>query len=139
MLNKELQDKIKNYLVESVKSLKELDLGCCTYKLDDRLAICVGWEPGFGEEERDDVIQSESNLDYAIVAAIKVWTSDDMRTDLEYINSPYYKDGDVLDYDLSIEPDDDYDNMAEYFLDRYDEIKDLEITKDGCIIEKPID
>lgn len=138
-MNKGLQEEVRNYLAEAIDSLKNGDEGCWTHKLDDRLAICVGWEAGFGEELRDDVIQSKTNPDWAIVAAIKVWTSDDMRTDMEYINYPYYRDDDVIDFGVSITPNEDLNNLAEYFVESYNQIRDLEMTEDGCIIEKPIE
>ena len=138
-MNKGLQEEVRNYLAEAIDSLKNGGEGCWTHKLDDRLAICVGWEEDYGNEVRDDVIQSKTNLDYAIVAAIKVWTSDDMRTDIEYINYPYYRDGDIIDIGVSIEPNEDLNKLAEYFVESYNQIRDLEMTEDGCIIENPIE
>lgn len=127
---------ISKFIKDSVDWLIDEDMGCTTLKLDDRLAICVGWLPGYGKEKRDDVIQSVSEPDFAINAGIKVYTSDDMRTDYEFINMPYYDNGEVLQTDVSIEPDEDYDKLAEYFLKEYDGMKDLEIEEDGRIIEK---
>lgn len=127
---------ISKFIKDSVDWLIDEDMGCTTLKLDDRLAICVGWLSGYGEEKRDDVIQSVSEPDFAINAGIKVYTSDDMRTDYEFINMPYYDNGEVLQTDVSIEPNEDYDKLAEYFLKEYDGMKDLEIDEDGRIIEK---
>jgi hypothetical protein len=138
-MNKDLQNEVRNYLAEAIDLLKNDGGVCWTYKLDDRLAICVGWEQGFGNELRDDVVQSKTDLDWAIVAAIKVWTSDDMRTDMKYINYPYYRDGDVIDFSVSITPNEDLDNLAKYFIESYNQIRDLEMTEDGCIIENPIE
>ena len=58
-----------------------------------------------------------------------------MRTDYEFINMPYYGNGEVLATDVSIEPDEDYDKLAEYFLKEYDNMKDLDIAEDGQINE----
>ena len=110
--------------------------GCVTLKLDDRLAVCVGWSGGYGKEKRDDVIQSTEDPDYAINAGIKVWTSDDMRTDYDYINYPYYENGDVEDTGLSLEADEDYTNAAEWLLGEYDRMSNYEISDDGEIIEE---
>ena len=126
---------VKEFLEESVEWLKDQDMGCCTYKLDDKLAICVGWLPGYDESD-EDVIHSSSEPSYGINAGIKVWTSDDMRTDYEFINAPYYKDGDVLMTDVSIKPDANLDELVDYFEKEYDEMKDLELEDDGEIIEK---
>lgn len=62
-----------------------------------------------------------------------------MRTDIEYINYPYYRDGDIVDIGVSIEPNEDLDKLAEYFVESYNQIRDLEMTEDGCIIENPIE
>ena len=129
------KEEIRDFIRESVDWLISEDIGCCTLPLDDRLAICVGWLPGYGEEERDDCIQSKDDPDFAINAGIKVYTSDDMRTDYEFINMPYRDNGDVLQTDVSIEPNEDYDALAEYFLKEYESMKDLNMDEDGRIIE----
>ena len=133
---------VAKFIKESVDWLIEQDMGCATLKLDDRLAVCVGWSAGFGSEKRDDVIQSKSEPDYAIMAGIKVWTSDDMRTDYDFINYSYYKDGDVNDISLSIGPadaKDDFLSVAKALVRDYEQfLKDLEISEDGEITEKSV-
>lgn len=126
--------KIENWLKESVEWLKETDCGCGTYKLDDRLAICVGWLDGYDISTKN-VIHSKSQPEYCINAGIKVWTSDDLRTDFEWINSPYYEEGDVLDYDVTICEDENYENLAKFYLKKYDSLKNLKISKSGKIIK----
>ena len=113
VINKE---QIKEFIKESVEWLVDEQMGCCRYKLDDHLAIFVGWSAGYGDEERYDVIQAKDNPDYAINAGIKVWTSDDMWTDYDWLNFPYYKDGDVLDMDCAISPQEDWERVTDYLL-----------------------
>lgn len=139
-MQKEMQTKqLSQWLKDSVNCLIDYQEGCCTYKLDDHLAVCVGWSAGYGDELREGIIQAKDEPDYAINAALKVWTSDSMRTDLDYINAPYYEDGDVADIAVSISEDEDYDKLAEYFLKEYEGLKDLEIRDDGLIISsKPL-
>lgn len=139
-MQKEMQTKqLSQWLKDSVNCLIDYQEGCCTYKLDDHLAVCVGWSAGYGDELCEGIIQAKDEPDYAINAAIKVWTSDSMRTDLDYINAPYYEDGDVADIAVSISEDEDYDKLAEYFLKEYEGLKDLEIRDDGLIISsKPL-
>ncbi len=139
-MRKEMQTKqLSQWLKDSVNCLIDHQEGCGTYKLDDHLAVCVGWSAGYGDELREGIIQAKDEPDYAINAAIKVWTSDSMRTDLDYINAPYYEDGDVADIAVSISEDEDYDKLAEYFLKEYEGLKDLEIRDDGLIISsKPL-
>lgn len=134
-MNKEMQTKqLSQWLKDSVNCLIDHQEGCCTYKLDDHLAVCVGWSGGYEDEPDESLIQAIDDLTFAINAAIKVWTSDDMRTDLDYINAPYYESGDVVDTAVSISEDEDYDKLAEYFLEEYERLKDLEIRDDGLII-----
>ena len=137
---KEMQTKqLSQWLKDSVNCLIDHQEGCCTYKLDDHLAVCVGWSAGYGDELREGIIQAKDEPDYAINAALKVWTSDSMRTDLDYINAPYYENSDVVDTAVSISEDEDYDKLAEYFLEEYERLKDLEIRDDGLIISsKPL-
>ena len=139
-MNKEMQTKqLSQWLKDSVNCLIDHQEGCCTYKLDDHLAVCVGWSGGYSNEPDESVIQATDDLTYAIDAAIKVWTSDSMRTDLDYINAPYYENGDVIDIGISISKNEDYDKLAEYFLKEYEGLKDLEIRDDGLIISsKPL-
>lgn len=139
-MRKEMQTKqLSQWLKDSVNCLIDHQEGCCTYKLDDHLAVCVGWSGGYSDEPDESLIQGIDDLTFAIDAAIKVWTSDSMRTDLDYINVPYYENGDVIDIGISISKNEDYDKLAEYFLKEYEGLKDLEIRDDGLIISsKPL-
>lgn len=139
-MNKGMQtEQLSKWIKESVNWLIDHQEGCCTYKLDDHLAVCVGWSGGYSSEPDESVIQAIDDLTYAVNIAIKVWTSDDMRTDLDYINAPYYKNGDVVDIEASISENENYDHLAEYFLKEYEGLKDLEIRDDGLIISsKPL-
>ena len=139
-MQKEMQTKqLSQWLKDSVNWLIDHQEGCGTYKLDDHLAVCVGWSGGYSNEPDESVIQATDDLTYAVNVAIKVWTSDSMRTDLDYINAPYYENGDVIDIGVSISKNEDYDKLAEYFLKEYEGLKDLEIRDDGLIISsKPL-
>ena len=64
--------KIAQFIKESVEWLVAEQQGCCTYKLNDHLAICVGWSEGYGKEKRDDVIQAKDDPDWGIDAGVKV-------------------------------------------------------------------
>ena len=124
-------DNVAKWLKESTDWLIDNQQGCCTLKLDDRLAICVGWSNGFDDEPREDVIQAIDNLDYAVVAGVKVWTSDDMRTDFDFINFPYCKGGDVYDDTYTIAKDEGFEWVAEARVTDYEVLEGLEIDKDG--------
>ena len=128
-------DNVAKWLKESTDWLIDNQQGCCTLKLDDRLAICVGWSNGFGDEPRKDVIQAIDNLDYAVVAGVKVWTSDDMRTDFDFINFPFCKGGDVYDDTYTIAKNEDFNWLANALITDYEVLEGLEIDKDGEIKE----
>ncbi len=135
---------IKTYttetLAEEIKSavewLKEEDCGCVTLKLNGTLAVCVGWSDGFDPDD-ETVIHSKTEPTWAICAAIKAWGSDDLRTDLDYIDAPYYEDGSVYDTEMSIYPDDKYYIwVAAALLKEFDFLKELDIDKKGLIHEQ---
>lgn len=128
-------DNVAKWLKESTDWLIDNQQGCCTFKLNNRLAICVGWSGGYGEEERDDVIQAKDDPDYAINAGIKVWTSDDMRTDFDFINFPYKENGDVYNNAMSITEEEDFNWLAEVLVTDYEALEGLEISKDGLVKE----
>ena len=128
-------DNVAKWLKESTDWLIDNQQGCCTLKLDDRLAICVGWSAGYGDEPRKDVIQAKGNPDYAINAGIKVWTSDDMRTDFDFINFPYKENGYVFDDTYAITEDEDFGWLANALITDYEALEGLEIDKDGLIKE----
>lgn len=135
--------KIAQFIKESVEWLVENQEGCCHYRLDDHLAICVGWSAGYGKEKRYDVIQAKDDPDWAINAGVKVWTSDAaMLTDYDWINFPYEKDGDVWDMDCSISPQEgnyDYERVAKHLLGMYNEAKELDMTDDGMILPREVE
>lgn len=131
--------KIAQFVKESVEWLIENQEGCCKYQLNDHLAIFVGWSGGYGKEPRNDVIQAKDDPDWGINAGIKVWTSDYMQTDFDWINFPYYKDGDVLDMDCSISTQEDYERVAKHLLNMYNEVKELDMKDDGTILPREVE
>ena len=133
-------DEVANFIKDSVESLKDGSSTNNRLKLDDRLAVFVGWSDGYDEDD-ETVIHNEDEPSYAINAGIKVWTSDDMWTDFDFLNFAYHKDGDIEDISLSIGPDDakdGYKSVAKWLLDEYESIKDLNISEDGLIIEESL-
>jgi len=111
----------------------ERDCGCSTIKLDDRLAVCVGWSDGWDE---DDVCNIHSNDEptFCICGGIKVHTSDALSCDYDFINYPYTND-DVWDTGVAISPEQDYISLAEWFLQQYEEMKGYTIHSNGFVEE----
>lgn len=129
---------IYNFLKKAVNGLKDGSGTNYRYKLDDRFAIFVGWSDGYAEDD-GDVIHNEDRPTEAITVGIKVWTSDDMWTDFDFLNSPYYADGSVLDSDTYVRADTDdteYLYLTSSLLREYDDLRDLVVDKDGKVIEE---
>lgn len=119
----------------AVEWLEEEDCGCVTLKLDGTFAVCIGWSDGFDPDD-ETVIHSKTSPTYAICAAIKAWGSDNLRTDLDYIDAPYYEDGNVYDTQMSIYPDDKYYIwVATTLLNEFDILKEMDIDEKGLIHE----
>lgn len=116
----------------AVEWLKAEDCGCSTIKLDDKLAVCVGWSDGFDPD--DETVIHGKPATCAIVAAIKVWTTDDMRTDIDWIDMPYFEDGSAWGDEISIHPDENYEFVAECFLKDFETLSRYDIQPDGKII-----
>ena len=125
--------KVVQFLHDSVDNLVEGTATNNRLILDDRLAIFVGWQDGYSKDD-ETVIHDENEPTWGIVAGIKVWTSDDMWTDFDYLNFPYYEDGEVLSNEVAVSPDEDYELLADYLLNEYEGLKDLCIEEDGKIV-----
>lgn len=126
----------KETLAKEIKSavewLKEQECGCVTLKLDDIFAVCVGWSDGF--DPNDETVIHGKPGTFAIVAAIKAWNSDDMGTDIDWIDAPYFEDGSAWDDEVLICPNEDYDFVAECFLEDFETLSRYDIQPDGKIL-----
>lgn len=129
------KDILAKEIQSAVKWLIEEDCGCSAIKLDDRLAVCVGWSDGYDPNDAWG-IHSKENPTFCITAGIKVWTSDYLRTDFDWINSPYYSNGNVWCNDLTISSDNNYKAIAEWFWKEYQVLSKFEISKDGLILNE---
>lgn len=129
------KDILAKEIQSAVKWLIEEDCGCSTIKLDDRLAVCVGWSDGYDPNDARGIHSKESPT-FCIAAGIKVWTSDYLRIDFDWINSPYYSNGDVWCDDLTVSPDNNYETMVEWFWEEYQALSEFEIDKDGLILNE---
>lgn len=129
------KDILAKEIQSAVKWLIEEDCGCSTIKLDDRLAVCVGWSDGYDPNDAWGIHSKESPT-FCITAGIKVWTSDYLRTDFDWINSPYYSNGDVWCDDLTVSSDNNYETIVEWFWKEYQTLSKFEISKDGLILNE---
>ena len=129
------KDILAKEIQSAVKWLIEKDCGCSTIKLDDRLAVCVGWSDGYDPNDAWGIHSKESPT-FCITAGIKVWTSDYLRTDFDWINSPYYSNGDVWCNYLTVSSDNNYKAIAEWFWKEYQTLSKFEISEDGLILNE---
>lgn len=125
---------LADFMKGAVKGLLDGDATLYWQDIDGILAVCVGWSNGYGNELRDDVIQDEKDPDWGITAGLKVITSDDMRTDFDYLNFPYYEDGEVEDISVSISFDEDYLKLSKWFIEEAKRLQEFNIEEDGKII-----
>lgn len=127
---------IAEWLKDAVETMKDSEYSGCWYKLDNGLGICVYWCDGWGDDERDDVIQAEGQPDWGLVCGIKVIDELDQSGGGPYYwNFPYFENGDIATEDTGIVPNEDYEKLAKVMLDDYDSVKDLDIDETGLIHE----
>lgn len=129
MTKKELIEAIE----DAIDYMKKGGNGCFTFKLDNRLAVCVGWLDGYDPADVD-LIHDKEEPTWCLNAGIKVHTSDSMRTDYEYINAPFYRSGDVWTTDVSLGYHEDVESLVDYLLKEYEAMKKCEIAEDGEIL-----
>lgn len=102
-------------------------------QLGNGLAVVVCWEPGWGDEKRDDCIQADGDLDYALCAGIKIYNPHDTP---DYWTMLSNKEGDIVTETVGIVPDEDYVHLAKIMLQDFDFVKDVDYDKDGVIQEE---
>lgn len=112
------------WLRDRVESLAEMDDDTTYhYKLDNDLAIYVGWGDGFDSDDECG-IHSKKQPTYCICVKIAEYNPCDLTWDGAYM--PWYTDdGEVYDTDTSISPNEDYGAFAEYILREYKKIRKL--------------
>lgn len=134
---------IATFLKESVEWLKKEQCGCCHYNLDDDLALYVGWESGYDRAD-DSIISDEDSEDiapktsgwsecYAICAGVKIRNDSDC-ADYEFLDFPWYQDGECCILDCTISPHMDYQTTAQYFVNEYQVLRHL--IDDGFVVLK---
>jgi len=120
IVTKENIAKVADFLKDSVEWLKEADEGCCGFKLSNDLALYVGWSAGWDPEDKS-VIHSKSEPDWAIDAAVKIRNDYDC-ADFEYLNFPWYDDGECWNSSIAPIPGQgrrDYKRDARWFLETF--------------------
>ena len=126
---------LAKWLEEEVEFLKNNeDYVGGWYDLGNGLAAVVLWEEGWGDEVRDDCIQSAKNPDWALCAGIMLINRDD--TPDGWFMPWDSETGDIICETTGIMPTEDYEFLAKYLLDDFDRVKDCEIKPNGETICK---
>lgn len=128
----------KNELVKALQYAAEDFINgnndCYTFPIDDRLAVCVGLSDGYQDEGQ--WIDAEDGFG-TVYAGIKCYTSDDMRTNYNWINYPHSdEEAYVYEQPLPKQLDDKaYGLIADYLIDSYNELKQFDFSEDGKVEE----
>lgn len=125
---------LASFIKNAVEGLKAGEATNYRYKIDGRLAVFVGWSEGYDSDD-EGIIHSVEDPTYAITIGIKVWTSDDMWTDFDWLNFPYEKDGEVLDNSEAVSVNYDANKLARSMYQNYDALKGFKIAEDGEILK----
>ena len=128
------------FIKESVEWLLSQQCGCCTIRLTAATQLAVGWANGYDPKD-PSVIHSKGEPSWAISIEIKALDGDDMKTDLEYLTSPYVAEGEDEGtvFDLSVTPseNDDYESDFERLISAYrDVLKLYTVLRDGRAFRK---
>lgn len=124
------------FIKESIEWLLKEEQGCCTIRLSKATQLAVGWENGFDPKD-ESVIHSKQNPSWVIVMGIKALYGDDMKTDFEWLTTPYVAEGDeentvFSSLEMPLSPNSDYEKVFSYLIDEYNEIlKDYVVKADG--------
>ena len=131
------------FIKESVEWLLSQNCGCCTIRLTATTQLAVGWENGFDPKD-PSVIHSKSEPTWGICVGIKSIDGDDLKTDFEWLTTPYAADGDnegeaFSNLETSISPEEDYEKTFEYLIGEYGSLlKEYNVLKDGKCFHKPL-
>ena len=122
---------LAKWLKDEVEFLQENeDYSGGWIQLGNGLAAVVCWSAGWGEEKRDDCIQSTIDPDYALVAGIKIYNPHDTP---DYWLMLSDKEGNIVTEESGIAPDADWEKEAKWLLDDFERVKDVDYDEDGVI------
>ena len=118
-LNKEA---IAKFIEKAVNDLMTTDYTNNRYILDDDLAIFVGWSDGYDDKEiLDYELYKENSPTWRINVGIKVRNDWDW-ADYDFLDFPWYPDGEVWDTGVTVNKDEDYGKIADWMIENYPNI-----------------
>lgn len=113
--------KIAKFIKDSVNDLMTTDYTNSRYILDDDLAIFVGWSDGYDETPEEGEIYKEDSPTWRPNVGIKVRNDYDW-ADYDFLNFPWYPDGEVWDTGVTLNKADDYSSEADWMIKNYPNI-----------------
>lgn len=127
--------KAAQWIKDSIEWLKSMDCGCCTVQFTRNTQLAIGWTDGYDPEE-PLVIHSKENPSWVISIEVKALEGDDMKTDLDWLTSPYIAEGENEGtvFKLSVTPseNDDYEEDFKYLVSTYKNVlKSYTVLSDG--------
>lgn len=130
-----------DFIKESVEWLLQQDCGCCTIRLTAATQLAVGWENGFDPKD-PSIIHSKTEPTWGICVGIKALEGDDLKTDFEWLTTPYVADGDnegevFSNLEMPLSPKEDYEQVFKYLIGEYGNLlKDYKVRKDGKCLHR---
>lgn len=126
--------KLTQEIKKAIEDLIAIDIGCYTIKLDNNLAICIGWSDGFDPND-NTIIHSKIKPTFGLVVGIKVYTSDDLRIYYDWINYPYLENQEVITIEQTISIEEDYESLIKFLIEEYNNLTNSYkvITKYGSL------
>lgn len=128
---------IINFLKDAVKDLWDSKQDA-TWRLpySSDLAIFVGWSSGYDPKDATNpAIKGLVDKDgYSVCVKIGI----NSRDDFDYIDMPFYEDGEVYNTEIGLtqfDIDDNFRSIAKSLYDSLRELSQFEIDEDGMIIE----
>lgn len=129
IVTKENIAKVADWLKTACDDFAKNDAeGCYNFPLSDDLVLAVGWSDGYDMADTDIIKSKEGQKQngswvcgYAVNAGIKVRNDYDC-SEYDYLDFPYYEDGEVADTGLSMKPNKtrrEYRRDARYFLENF--------------------
>ena len=113
---------LAKFIEESVNDLMTTSYTNCKYNLDEDLAVFVGWSGGYDDKDIGEYeLYKEDSPTWRINVGIKVRNEADW-ADYDYLNFPWYPDGEVWDTGVTVNKDEDYMKIAEWELENYPNI-----------------
>ena len=137
--------KAVSFILKSAEWLSQEECGCCTIRLTKNTQLAVGWANGFDPDDKT-IIHSKTQPEWAIAVAVKSLEGDDLKTDLEWLTTPYVAEGEdkglvfsQLEWTLSpTGTEDDARRAFSYLMSQLDGIiKGYRLMADGrCLLRK---